>query len=199
MARPTRKPRTSDRIVAAIRDRLLAAGTIEVVADGRGRYRSTRVIGITYGPGHTSPPGATTLRVHAGRGRPPAGSIGLVAAIATATRYSERVVLRALAGTPRTGTRRALGSACPLCGHDPQGEAPRVVQDAPAEPSPAGRGLDAIACTISPPPPRDPVDLRWECRAALMEALDAALAMGCVDGREAAVADSLRDLLGGGH
>ena len=194
MARPKRKPRTADRIVLAIRDRLVAVGQIEVVRAPGGRYRAIRMWGTTYGPGHDRPADSQVLRIHAGRGRPPAGTIGLIAAIAAATGYSARVVHRALSGAPRAGSRRAPNAACPLCGHGQESSgamSPSIRAQANSQPS----GLEAVGLSERPMPPRV-VDPLLACRQALREALDAAVSMAAVTGATRRTAEALLEELG---
>lgn len=192
MARPKRKPRIADRIVVAIHDRLLAVGQIEVVTDPRGRSRSTRLWGTSYGVGHVSPPGARLLQIHRGRGRPPAGTIGLIGAIAAVTGYSERVIHRALAGSPRAGTRRSPESGCPLCGHDHRLPPAATVLPPSVHPHHA---LAAIGLIVQPSPRPPSVEPQQACRSALYEALDAAISMAAVQGTALQLAERLRESL----
>lgn len=203
MTRTRRKPRVSDAIVLAYRDRLLAIGYLDVLRTTSGKRAAVKVFGTTYGPGHVPPPGTERLRIHGGRGRPRAGSIGLIAALAAATGYSERVVHRALGGAPRAGTRRSASAPCPVCGRDP------LVPTVEAMPLPPswgtsgtqagisipGRGFDAIGLVAATPPPQAPVDPLRGCREALAEALDAALAMDALNTAAAAAARHLRSVL----
>lgn len=189
MARPKRKPRIADRIVVAIHERLLAVGQIEVVTDPRGRNRSTRLWGTSYGVGYVPPPGARMLQIHRGRGRPPAGTIGMIGAIAAVTGYSERVIHRALAGSPRAGTRRSPEAGCPLCGHDhrlPATVLPPAVHH-------SHQALAAIGLIVQPSPPLPPrAEPHEACRSALYEALDAAISMAAVQGVALQLAERLR-------
>lgn len=201
MTRTRRKPRVPDAIVLAYRDRLLAIGYLDVLRTTSGKRAAVKVFGTTYGPSHAPPPGTERLRIHGGRGRPRAGSIGLIAALAAATGYSERVVHRALGGAPRAGTRRSASAPCPVCGRDPL--AP-TIEAMPSQPLPRGtsgtqagmsipgRGLDAIGLMAATPPRQAPADPLRGCREALAEALDAALAMDALDTVAAAAARHLR-------
>lgn len=193
MARPRRKPRIADRIVVAIHDRLLAVGQIEVVTDPRGRNRSIRLWGTTYGAGHVPPPGSRVLQIHRGRGRPPAGTIGLIGAIAAATGYSERVIHRALAGSPRAGTRRSPEAGCPLCGHE-QCPPPAATAPTPSAQHPP-QTLAAVGLIMQPVPQPPRVAPQQACRSALYEALDAAISMDAVQGTALHLAVSLRAAL----
>lgn len=188
MARPRRKPRITDRIVLAIRDRLVAVGKIEVVTDSQGRSRSTRIWGTTYGPGHVPAPGARLLEIHHGRGRPPAGTMGLVVAIAAVTGYSERVIHRALAGSPRAGSRRSPDAGCPLCGHDQHPPPPPAVTSVDQQ----LHALAAIGLTVQLRPTIAP---QQACRSALSEALDAVISMGAVNGAVLQLAERLQESL----
>lgn len=194
MARPRRKPRIADRIVVAIRDRLLAVGQIEVLTDPQGRNRSTRIWGTTYGPGYVPSPGTRVLLIHHGRGRPPMGTIGLIAAIASVTGYSERVIHRALAGSPRAGTRRSADVGCPLCGHEHCPPPPSVPPIALTTDQPR-HDLAAVGLTLQSPVPQLAIEPQQACRSALSEALDAAISMGAVHGVVLELAERLRESL----
>lgn len=193
MARP-KKARVPDRIVQAIRDRLLQQGWLDAVRSPGGRLTATRVFTKVYGPGYEPPPGTVRLKIHAGRGRPPRGCIGLVQAIAAASGYSVRVVARALTNAPRAGTRRGPSPGCPMCGHDPELGPPDPI-DRHLSSSRAAASLAAVGLVSALSKPRAVIDPLQATRSALVEALDAAVAMGAVGAEARALAERLRNLL----
>lgn len=142
-----------------------------------------------YGPEYEPPPGFELMSIHAGRGRPSKGSIGLVQAVAAASGYSERVVARALAGAPRAGSRRSVSSGCPICGHEPQSA------EAPPPKNQDHHSLTAVGLTMVGTALPLRVDPIRETRLALVEALDAAIAMGALASDAADQARRLRMVL----
>jgi hypothetical protein len=197
MSRPRRKPRTTDRVILALRDRILAEGGIDAQPTDAGRWRSARPPGMTIGPSFTLPVNAVRLRIHAGRGRPPAGFVGLIQAIAIVSGYSTSIIARVLSGRPRASTRRDP-TTCLACGASSASSwPPDVAMHKPIEGF-AGRTTDdalaavglavAPGSTVTPPPPPSPSDA---VIATLTESLDAAIAMGSLPASAVAHAEQL--------
>jgi hypothetical protein len=170
-----KRPLTSDRIIIALRERLLAQGFIDITKDASGRRRAVWQHGRQYGPLYQPSVPPVRLTIHAGRGRPPAGSIGLVAAVALASGSARFAVHRALAGAPRAGTRRHPQLGCPLCGH-----AENAVPTRSAGPLPEP-DFSAIGLRSVPNTPQRIVDPKAAILGALEEALNAALGAGVLE------------------
>ncbi len=166
-----KRTRASDRVIQALRDQMLHMGWVECVRD-RGRIH---VATARYGPGHQR----IRLVIRPGNGRPRAGEIGLIAALAGKTGYSRHIIQRALAGMPRAGAARRLPE------EDLAQSQIRPTEGAPAV-QPEGRGLAAIGLSdVSERQRRAPLlqgpeEIRETIRQAVLEALDAALSAGVV-------------------
>ncbi len=194
MSRPRRRPRVTDRVVQALRDQLLLAGHLDVLIKADGTYTPVRWHGRVYGPGYDPPAGAIRLRLQVGRGRPRAGHIGLVQALGLVTGYTERVVCRALSGAPRGGTRKAPDSPCPVCGRASTDVLPPPLRDI-AE-NTTRRDLAAVGLATVDRPAHPPAGVGDAVREVLIEALDAALAMGVLTAPESTLAAGLRGAIG---
>lgn len=180
-----KRPITSDRITIALRDRLLAQGFIDVTKDASGRLRAVWQHGRQYGPLYQPSSQPIRLKIHAGRGRPPTGCIGLIAAVALASGSARFAVHRALAGSPRAGSRRPPLSGCQFCGHT----------ESPSPPSAATKGPEpnftAIGLRSVPDTPRRIADPKIVILSALEEALSAALGSGVLEQGDRSTAQKL--------
>jgi len=168
-----KRPITSDRVIVALRDRLLTQGFIDVTADASGRLRAVWQHGRQYGPMYQPSTAPVRLKIHPGRGRPPAGCIGLVAAVALASGCARFAVHRALAATPRAGSRRPATAGCPMCGH----VAGLASSPIAIEPDFSAIGLTSVRNT-----PLRTADPKRVILGALEEALMAALGSGVLSG-----------------
>jgi len=196
MARPQKKIRTSDHEITRIRDQLLKTGSVLVVIRN-GKKVAAKLSGVTYGPGHEPPADAVKVPIYTpvskggkpARGRPPAGTIAMAAAIALITRYSRTIVERSLRRAPRAGTRRDPTAPCPTCGRS--AETAHQPPPMPAYIGTVGRDLDAVGLISAPKPNKAPIDPSKAIVDALAEALEAATAMSALPPSAASLADQL--------
>jgi hypothetical protein len=175
-----KRPITSDRVIVALRDRFVTQGFIDVTKDASGRLRAVWQHGRQYGPMYQPSTTPVRLKIHPGRGRPPAGCIGLVAAVALASGCARFAVHRALAATPRAGSRRPATAGCPMCGR---------VACLPSSPTVAIEpDFSAIGLKSVPNTPPRTADPKHVILGALEEALMAALGSGVLsrDARDTA-------------
>ncbi|HAT11340.1 MAG TPA: hypothetical protein DCS97_12285 [Planctomycetes bacterium] len=176
-----KRVRASDRVILAMREQLLRSGWVECVQiHGRLRVATAR-----YGPAHAR----VRVRIRPGNGRPRPGEIGLIAALADRTGYSRFVIQRAVAGSPRAGTRRL-----------PSVDPPAELRPADTYAGPGVRGLDAIGVidvTERNAPPRPTVaDAGREAiRQSLAESLAAALSTDVVPDNDRTAAERLLQTL----
>jgi len=182
-----KRPIASDRIIVALRDRFLAQGYVDVTKDASGRLRAVWQHGRQYGPMYQPATSPIRLKIHPGRGRPPSGCIGLVAAVALASGCARFAVHRALAASSRAGSRRHPTVGCPVCGQ----VAPAPVFERAAM-VPAF-DFSAIGLRSAPNTPRRTADPKIVILGALEEALMAALGSNVLE-RDAR--DTAQELLG---
>jgi hypothetical protein len=181
-----KRPIASDRVIAALRARFLAQGFIDVTKDASGRLRPVWQHGRQYGPMYQPTSKPIRMKIHPGRGRPPAGSIGLVAAIALAAGCARYAVHRALASAPRAGSLPPPVHECPMCGR----------AHASSQPKTPELDLSAIGLKAVPNTTQRIADQSTIIRGALEEALMAALGSQVLTGQARDTARALLEQLG---